>query len=251
VAAGARVVIVGGAIAKATDAREATAVLKRAITEGVSIPTDLYKRVRGDEIRSILQKISAANLSDAMHRRGVLPGIRPIAPGLKVVGRALTVRTAPGDYAKPVEAIDQANPGDVIVVDAGGVGPALWGEMATRSAMNRGLAGVVIDGGMRDTGDIRELGFPAFASVICPNAGEPRGLGEIGVATMIAGEEVSPGDWILGDDDGVVRIPREEAEEWANRGLELYERENRIREEITRGGTYGQLVELEKWEKPR
>jgi 3-hexulose-6-phosphate synthase/6-phospho-3-hexuloisomerase len=251
VEAGARVVIVGGAIAKATDAREATVVLKRAITEGVSIPTDLYKRVRGDEIRSILQKISAANLSDAMHRRGVLPGIRPIAPGLKVVGRALTVRTAPGDYAKPVEAIDQANPGDVIVVDAGGVGPALWGEMATRSAMNRGLAGVVIDGGVRDTGDIRELGFPAFASVICPNAGEPRGLGEIGVATMVAGEEVSPGDWILGDDDGVVRIPREEAEEWANRGLELYERENRIREEITRGGTYGQLVELEKWEKPR
>lgn len=251
VEAGASVVIVGGAVTKATDARQATADLKRAITEGVSIPTDLYKRATGEAIRGLLEKISAANLSDAMHRRGVLPGIRPIAPGLKLVGRALTVRTAPGDYAKPVEAIDLAKPGDVIVVDAGGVGPALWGEMATRSAMNKGVAGVIIDGGIRDTGDIRELKFPAFARVISPNAGEPRGLGEIGVAITVAGEHVNPGDWMLGDDDGVVRIPREEAEEWANRGMELYERESRIREEITRGGTYAGLVELEKWEKPR
>jgi len=251
VEAGARVVIVGGAVTKATDARQATVDLKRAITAGVSIPTDLYKRARGEEIRGLLEQISAANLSDAMHRRGVLPGLRPIAPGLKVVGRALTVRTAPGDYAKPVEAIDLAKPGDVIVVDAGGVGPALWGEMATRSAMNKGVAGVIIDGGIRDTGDIRALKFPAFARVICPNAGEPRGLGEIDVAVTVAGEHVNPGDWMLGDDDGVVRIPREEAEEWANRGMELYERECRIREEITRGGTYAGLVELEKWEKPR
>jgi 3-hexulose-6-phosphate synthase/6-phospho-3-hexuloisomerase len=251
VEAGASVVIVGGAISKAPDARKATEDLKRAITEKVSIPTTLYKRVTEEDLREILSQISAANLSDAMHRRGVLPGLRPVAPGLKVVGRALTVRCAPGDYAKPVEAIDRAKPGDVIVIDAGGVGPAVWGEMASRSAMNRGVAGVVISGGLRDSGDIRELKFPAFASVICPNAGEPRGLGEIGVSITIGGESVEPGDWILGDDDGVVRIPRSRAVEWANRGMEWYERENRIREEISRGGTYGELAELEKWEKPR
>lgn len=251
VEAGASVVIVGGAISKAADARKATEDLKRAITEKVSVPTTLYKRVTEENIRDILLQISAANLSDAMHRRGVLQGIRPVAPGLKVVGRALTVRSAPGDYAKPVEAIDHAKPGDVIVVAAGGVGPALWGEMASRSAMNREVAGVVIDGGLRDSGDIAELKFPAFARVICPNAGEPRGLGEIGVSVTIGGETVEPGDWILGDDDGVVRIPRDQAAEWANRGMEWYERENRIREEIIRGGTYGELAELEKWEKPR
>ncbi len=251
VEAGASVVIVGGAISKAPDARKATQDLKRAITEKVSIPTKLYKRVTEENIREILSQISAANLSDAMHRRGVLQGLRPVATGLKVLGRALTVRTAPGDYAKPVEAIDRAKPGDVIVVGAGGVGPAVWGEMASRSAMNRGVAGVVIDGGLRDSGDIRELKFPAFARVICPNAGEPRGLGEIGVPITVGGEAVDPGDWILGDDDGVVRIPRDQAAEWANRGMECYERENRIREEIARGGTYGELAELEKWEKPR
>lgn len=251
VEAGAAVVIVGGAVSKSPDARQATADLKRAMTEGVSIPTRFYKRVGIEQIREILLQISAANLSDAMHRRGVLPGLKPIGPGLKVVGRALTVRTAPGDYAKPVEAIDQAEPGDVIVIEAGGVGPAVWGEMASRSAMNKGVAGVVIDGAIRDSGDIRPLGFPAFSRVICPNAGEPRGLGEIGVSVTIAGEVVEPGDWVLGDDDGVVRLPRDEAAEWANRGMEWYERENRIRREIEQGGTYGQLTELEKWEKQR
>jgi 3-hexulose-6-phosphate synthase/6-phospho-3-hexuloisomerase len=251
VEAGASVVIVGGAISKAPDAKQATAELKRAITEGVSIPTNLYKRVTGERIREILMQISAANLSDAMHRRGVLPGLRPVGPGLKLVGPALTVRTAPGDYAKPVEAIDEAKPGHVIVVDAGGVGPAVWGEMASRSAMNRGVAGVVIDGAVRDSADIRALGFAAFSRIVCPNAGEPRGLGEIGVSIRVAGEDMEPGDWILGDDDGVVRIPRDAAAEWANRGMEWYERENRIRQEIKAGGTYGKLVELEKWEKQR
>lgn len=95
--AGASVVIVGGAISKAPDARRATADLKRAITDKVKIPTTLYRRVSDEHIRDILLQISSANLSDAMHRRGVLPGLRPVAPGLKVVGPALTVRTAPGD----------------------------------------------------------------------------------------------------------------------------------------------------------
>ncbi len=251
VEAGASVVIVGGAVTKAADARKATVELKRAITERVSIPTRLFKRVTEEKIRDILMEISAANLSDAMHRRGVLQGMRPVAPGIKLVGRALTVRTAPGDYAKPVEAIDQARPGDVIVVDSGGVPPAVWGEMASRSAMNRGIAGVVIDGAIRDSGDIRELKFPAFSRLVCPNAGEPRGLGEIGVSITVGGELVEPGDWILGDDDGVARIPRDQAAEWTNRGMGVYEQEGRVREEIIRGGTYGQLAELEKWEKPR
>jgi len=251
VEAGASVVIVGGAISKAPDARLATAELKRAITERVSIPTTFYKRATGAQLRETLSTVSAANLSDAMHRRGVLPGLRPIAPGMKVVGPAFTVRTAPGDYAKPVEAIDHARPGDVIVVDAGGVPPAIWGEMASRSAMNKEIAGVVIHGAIRDSGDIRALSFPAFARHVCPNAGEPKGLGEVGVSITIAGEVVEPGDWIVGDDDGVVRIPRDHAVEWANRGMEWYERENRIREEIVRGGTYGELAELQKWEKPR
>ncbi len=140
----------------------------------------------------MLEMVSAANLSDALHRGGVLEGYRPLVPGLRLAGRALTVRTYPGDWAKPVEAIDLARPGDVLVIDAGGVGPAVWGELATNSAIQRGLAGVVIDGAIRDSGDIVKLGFPAFSRLVMPNAGEPKGFGEIGVPIRIG--DVEGGD---------------------------------------------------------
>ena len=251
VEAGARVIIVGGAITKSADARAAAAEMKRAITEKVRIPTKLYRRGAEEQIREILQQISTANLSDAMHRGGVLEGIRPVVPGARLVGPAFCVRTAPGDWAKPVEAIDLANPGDVIVIEAGGVGPAVWGELATNSCKVKGIAGVVIDGAIRDSLEIRALGFPAFARLVMPNAGEPRGLGEVGLPIKITGVTIRPGDWLLGDDDGVVHIPREQAVEWANRGMDVLERENRLRAEIQAGGSLASLSELLKWEKPR
>ena len=162
VAHGAAYVIVGGAITKALDPAAATQEIRRALDEGAVIPTTLFKRGGAEEIRRVLEMVSAANLSDALHRGGVLEGLRPLAPGMRLVGPALTVRTYPGDWAKPVEAIDLAQPGDVLVIDAGGVGPAIWGELATHSAIQRGLAGVVIDGAIRDSGDIVKLGFPGL-----------------------------------------------------------------------------------------
>ena len=162
VAHGAAYVIVGGAITKALDPAAATQEIRRALDEGAVIPTTLFKRGGAEEIHRVLEMVSAANLSDALHRGGVLEGLRPLAPGMRLVGPALTVRTYPGDWAKPVEAIDLAQPGAVLVIDAGGVGPAIWGELATHSAIQRGLAGVVIDGAIRDSGDIVKLGFPGL-----------------------------------------------------------------------------------------
>ena len=247
--AGASIVIVGGAITKAVDPKEAAGNIKKAMKEKVAIPTKLFKRVSGEAIRKILEQVSAANLSDALHRGGVLDGLKPLFKGIRLVGRALTVRTYPGDWAKPVEAIDMAEKGDVIVVDAGGVGPALWGELATHSAVQRGLAGVVIDGAMRDTHDISQLAFPAFSRLIMPNAGEPKGFGEIGVPVTIGNRKVETGDWILGDDDGVVVLPKAMATEYGNRAMDVLERENRIRQEIKEGSTLSQVTELLRWEK--
>jgi 3-hexulose-6-phosphate synthase/6-phospho-3-hexuloisomerase len=193
--------------------------------------------------------VSAANLSDALHRGGVLEGLRPLTPGMRLVGPALTVRTYPGDWAKPVEAIDLARPGDVLVIDAGGVGPAIWGELATHSAIQRGLAGVVIDGAIRDSGDIVKLGFPAFSRLVMPNAGEPKGFGEIGVPIRIGNHKIEPGDWLLGDDDGVTVLPQKMAVEYANRAMDVLEKENRIREEIKEGRTLAQVTDLLRWEK--
>jgi 3-hexulose-6-phosphate synthase/6-phospho-3-hexuloisomerase len=249
VAAGARVIIVGGAITKSADARAATAAIRQAIDTGAQVATDLYKRATMESIREVLSRVSTANLSDALHRGGVLAGIYPITPGARMCGPAVTVRTAPGDWSKPIQALDEAREGDIVVIEAGGVGPALWGELATYSALQRKLAGVVIDGAIRDTPEIRRLGFPAFARYIMPNAGEPRGYGEIGVPIKVAGVAVRPGDWVLGDDDGVCVVPREKAAEYANRAQGVLEQENRIREEIQRGSTLGAVTHLMRWEK--
>jgi 3-hexulose-6-phosphate synthase/6-phospho-3-hexuloisomerase len=247
--AGACIIIVGGAITKALDPREAARNIKEAMEKRIAIPTRLFKRGSEAQIREILDQVSAANLSDALHRGGVLEGIRPLFQGIRMAGRAVTVRTYPGDWAKPVEAIDTAEKGDVIVVDAGGVGPAVWGELATHSALQRGVAGVVIDGAIRDTYDIAQMRFPAFTRLIMPNAGEPKGFGEIGVPVTVGSRRVENGDWILGDDDGVVVLPRSMATEYANRSMDVLERENRIREEIKEGSTLSKVTELLRWEK--
>jgi 3-hexulose-6-phosphate synthase/6-phospho-3-hexuloisomerase len=249
VAAGASVVVVGGAITKAENAEDASRRIRRVIESGVAEKTDLFKRGGAADLRELLAKPSVPNISDGFHHMPVLAGLHPVVPGVHMVGRALTVRAYPGDWAKPVEAIDLAEEGDVIVIDAGGVPPALWGELATHSAVQRKLAGVVIHGAIRDTPEIRKLKFPAFARHVTARAGEPKGFGEIGVPIEIDGIRVEPGDWIVGDDDGVIAIPQRHAVEIANRAMDRLEFENRLRKEIQQGSTLGKVADLYKWEK--
>jgi len=247
--AGASIIMVGGAIIKAKDPEEATRVIKEAMVKRSVVRTDLFKRARGEEIIKIFGMVSTANLSDAMHREGEVRGLIRITPGVKLVGRALTVRTYPGDWAKPVEAIDRAKEGEIIIIDAGGSEPAVWGELATHSAVRKKLAGVVIDGAIRDVSEIVNLKFPAYAKFVTPSAGEPKGFGEIGVPIRVGGRRVFSGDWLVGDDDGLVVVPQNKAVEVANRAMDVLERENRIREEIGEGGTLSSVTELLKWEK--
>jgi 3-hexulose-6-phosphate synthase/6-phospho-3-hexuloisomerase len=247
--AGADVVVVGGAITKAADATAAARAIVAALQEGRAQATTEFRRYGPEQIREAYLKASTPNISDAMHRGGVLAGLVSFVPGLKTAGRALTVRTYPGDWAKPVQAIDLAQPGDVIVIDSGGRPPAVWGELATESCIQRKLAGVVIDGAIRDVDAIRALGFPAFARCASPHAWEPKGFGEIGQPIVIGGVRVATGDWIVGDDSGVVHVPQERAVEVANRALDVLEMENRVRGEIRAGGTLSSVMELYRWEK--
>ena len=250
VEAGADILVVGGAIHKASDPEAAAREILKAVATRARVKTDLYRRVGLADIRSVLEKVSTANLSDGAHRAPMIAGISPVSSGLKMVGPAVTVRTYPGDWSKPVQAIDAAEPGSVLVIDAGGVPPAVWGELATHSCLSRKLAGVVIHGAIRDTSDIRAMKFPAFATLITGQAGEPKGLGEINVPLRIGGVAVNPGDWIVGDDDGVFVTPKAEAVEITNRAMDCLERENRIRAEIDGGKTtLAQVAELLKWDK--
>jgi 3-hexulose-6-phosphate synthase/6-phospho-3-hexuloisomerase len=250
---GASILIVGGAIHKSENATEATATIKKAMTEKKSIASNLFRRGTEADIKDILLKTSTSNLSDAMHRGGALEGINRIIPvaasGVKVAGPVLTVRTAPGDWAKPVEAIDRANKGDILVIDAGGIGPAIWGGCATHSCLKRGLAAVVINGYVRDMDDLIEMNFPVFAKGVMPNAGEPKGFGDIGCPISIGGQFISAGDWVMGDASGVVTVAKADAVEYANRAQDVLETENRINAEIEEGSTLGQVINLLKWEK--
>ena len=251
VQAGARVVIIGGAITKSANITEATKDIKEALETGIGRQSELYHRYGEKELREAFLKVSSPNVTDAMQRKGAMHGILAHLKDyhVRVAGPAVTVRTLDGDWAKPVEAIDRAEAGDVIVVDAGGGTTGLWGELASWSAHGKGVAGVVIDGAARDLDAILDLGFPVFSRHVAPDAGDAKGHGEIGVEVHCGGQLVRPGDWIMGDLSGVVVIPRERAQEVANRALDVLEHENRVREEIRRGSTLGRVQNLERWEK--
>ena len=249
VEAGASDVIVGGAIIKTSDIPAAARDIRNAMA-GAKVDTDLARKYSEEDLFEAFSRVSTCNISDAFHKQGVMFGIVPqsLRHKQKMVGRALTVQTANGDWAKPVEAIDRAKDGDVIVIDVGGAPVAVWGELAAHSAMVMGVRGVVIDGAVRDIDDIRDLGFPAFSRSVAPCAGEPKGYGGIGIEVIVGGQRVRTGDWIVGDESGIMVIPKEMAVEVANRALDVHERENRTREEIERGSTLSKVNELAKWE---
>ncbi len=247
VLSGARIVIVGGNIVRSSNVTASA----RAIRESIDAPEISEEPDKSIDEKTIelLKRVSTPNISDAMHRKGAMKNIRSICPGTKMAGRAVTVATFAGDWAKTVEAIDIAKAGDVIVIYNGSPHVAPWGELATLSSINKGVAGVVIDGAVRDVDDIRRLDFPVFATSIVPNAGEPKGFGEINAEIRCGGETVKPGDFIVGDDNGVVVVPKERGYEIARRAVEVEKNERRIRDEIKRGKTLSEVLYLEKWEK--
>lgn len=248
IAAGASIVIVGGSIVRSSDVTGST----RRIKEAMNLPTPYTGTGKSadDEIREILGYVSSSNVSDAMHRKGAMTGMIPLSLGTRAVGKAVTVQTFAGDWAKPVQAIDTASKGDVIVINNDqGVNVAPWGELATISCLNRGINGVIIDGAVRDVDGIKKLQYPLWARAMVPNAGEPKGFGEIGTEIQCGGQTVSSGDWIIADDSGVVVIPKNRAYEIARRAKEVYNTELRVREELRQGKTLAQVMNLLRWEK--
>jgi 3-hexulose-6-phosphate synthase / 6-phospho-3-hexuloisomerase len=246
---GASIIIIGGAITKAKNVCNATSKIKKAIISQKSITTSLYKKYDVTKLKQAFSQVSTSNISDAMHKKGAMQNIRPIKLGFHMAGRALTVQTIDGDWAKPIEAIDKADTDTVLVIDVRGGKTAIWGELATWSAKTKKISGVVIDGAIRDLDEVLKLNVPIFCRHISPNAGEPKGLGEIGAEIVCGNQVVQTGDWVIGDDSGVVIVPQKHAQEIANRSLDVKEHEDRIREEIKKGGSLGSVLKLKKWEK--
>jgi RraA family protein len=159
-----------------------------------------------------LGRLDTAGAADAQQGFGVLdPAIRSVTPGFRVAGRAFTVKCYPGSIITVHKALVEAEPGDVLVVDgeADGRAGALFGELMGRETKDRGLAGIVIDGAVRDVNGLRALGLPTFARQITPRVGVNRRLGQTRVPVSVGGVVVRPGDYVLADDDGVIIIPME------------------------------------------
>ncbi len=153
--------------------------------------------------------VPVANVSDGMSR--LFAGgarLRPMHSGRPMSGPALTVRTRPGDNLMIHKALQMAEPGDIIVVDAGGdLTNALIGELMVGTAIQRKLGGFVIDGAIRDAKALREGDFPVFAAGVTHRGPYRDGPGEINVPIALDGMVIEPGDLIIGDDDGVLCVP--------------------------------------------
>ncbi|MEM7238812.1 MAG: RraA family protein [Pseudomonadota bacterium] len=183
--------------------------------------------------------IPAAVASDALGRTGAMAGaISPVAPTMRIVAQARTVACMVADNSALHAAIGLAAPGEVLVCDAQGFeDAAIWGGLMTMSAVERGLAGLVIDGAVRDSQEIIESGFCVFARAIVPR-GPHKGFGGTIDGTLSCGGQcVSPGDLIIGDGDGVTVVPFARQSDALDAARAILDKEARALEGVAQGGS--------------
>ena len=186
-----------------------------------------------------LADIPTATLHEAIGKQGALPSaIKPIAASMKLCGSAFTIDSMPADNLLLHRAIVQAKVGDVLIAKMSGHYEAgYWGELLTVAAMERGLAGLVIDACVRDADPIEALGFPVFCRGLCIRGTTKYGNGTLNEAIVIGGIVIQPGDVVVGDRDGVVVIPSERAGEAVEKSLARDEKEARTLEQLRAGKT--------------
>lgn len=196
----------------------------------------LQRRIPCDLVRQFAE-LPVANVSDAMNRMtSGGAALRPMHGGGVLAGPAVTVKARPGDNLMIHKALDIAEPGDVVVVDAGGdLTNALIGELMVAHAQSRGLAGIVIFGAIRDASAIRAGSFPVFAAGVTHRGPYKDGPGEVNVPIAIDGMVISPGDLVLGDDDGLVSVAIDDAATVLSAASAKHKAETAQMEKIHRG----------------
>ena len=189
----------------------------------------------------------ACAVSDAMERFNAMgPDIRPAFEGIRVAGVAVTAQCISSDLAGVLKAIDVAKPGDIIIVDTyGSKNTVFWGENVSMSAKNRGIVASIIDGPTRDIEEIRRLRFPVLSRGTVPNAGSITGYGQVNVPIQCGGAPVNPGDIIFVDSNGVVVVPRLNAETILSRTKHILDTENIVQDKIEAGATIGELINID------
>lgn len=188
-------------------------------------------------------------VADSMERDGVMhSSLKPVFP-CRFVGPALTVKLFPGDLVDCLDALAVAQAGDVIVVSAGGeTETSVWGGLMAGLCKQKGVVGAVVDGAIRDTDEIRDLGFPIFSRAVVPRSTHSPYSGrlepiEVNVPIICGGVLVRPGDLVLADEIGVVVIPLEEAAEILTRARQQAEKEEATRQWIRAGKTVEEILQ--------
>ena len=198
-------------------------------------------------LNSFLSQVSTCQISDAFNeianRSGVLYNLKSIN-NLKAWGKITTVKTSSDDWGTITLAIDEADDGDVLLVDTGDMNAAIWGELASTCAKNSGVKATLVYGCVRDLDALLYMDYPIFACGFRPNAGKPFGFGEINVDLTLESMEISAGDFLYGDETGVVIIPEELFTQVMNKTFEIKLKEKKITDMLNSGMSLSQVVGL-------
>lgn len=199
-------------------------------------------------ILDALNDLSTPQLSDAM---SAITGINGVITGLKsvndqkVCGKIFTAKTSDDDWGTSAKAIDNAEKGTVLFIVTEGDDNAVWGELASTNAEMKGLTGTIIYGACRDLDALKEMEFPVFSKKVVPNAGKPLINGEIEIPLEFDGYEVNPGDYVLGDESGVVVVPQNVCEDVIQKAQAIKSKELVIRDQLKSGKSLLNILGLD------
>lgn len=198
-------------------------------------------------LMSLLENVSACQVSDAYNgiskRSGVIRSIKPIN-NQKVFGSIFTAETTSDDWGTSALAIDGAGEGDILFFKVDSPDKAIWGELASICAQANGIKATVIYGSIRDLDALLYMNYPVFASDFCPNAGSALGLGTLNESIEVEGITINPGDFFIGDESGIVVVPKELFGETMAASLQVKVKESKIIEAIEKGETLAEIVRL-------
>jgi len=216
--------------------------------EKLSPESSLKKYSKKTEISKLKRlKITSSQISDALNNltgnSGVVEGVMPLFD-IQILGKVVTVDTDSNDWGTCVKAIDIAKKGEILFIHVNDDNKAVWGELTSKTAKDKGIIATVIYGAVRDVKAIKELKYPVFSKNIIPNAGKPKAEGEINIPIRFDDLIINPYDIIIADECGVVVIPKELLNNVLNEAFNIKKKEKEIIESIDKGNSLSSIIGL-------